>query len=84
MSGAGVFRRLLDMNQFRDTPFEGLVPFKSTEHWASGKDALRALNLLPSDEKVNVLKFYRHTDAKLCLGSCLLKRRAISEVCEVP
>ena len=81
MFEAPVFRWLLDVDNLWATPLGEIEVFKSTEKWATGADAQHALRLLPQDERVKVLKFYRHTDAKLCLGSCLLKRRAISEAC---
>ena len=79
MSEDRVFRWLLDVQDLWKTPFDGAEPFKSTEHWATGQAAQRALDLLPPPEQAKVLKFYRQSDAKLCLGSCLLKRRAISD-----
>ena len=84
MSESPVFRWVLDVNTLWNTPLGGDEPFKSTEIWATGDDARSALNLLAADERSKVLKFYRHTDAKLSLGSCLLKRRAIAETCKVP
>ncbi|KAL9627870.1 MAG: hypothetical protein Q9164_007463 [Protoblastenia rupestris] len=84
MSGAQVFRWLLNVDRIWATPFLGEEPFKSTEHWTTGKDAQHALNLLPATEKTKVLNYYRHTDAKLSLGSCLLKRLAISTACHIP
>ena len=84
MSKANVFRWVLDVDELWITPFEGDESFKSTDHWATGESAQYALNLLPAEEKKKVLKFYRQNDAKLCLGSCLLKRQAIAETCHVP
>ncbi|POR36936.1 L-aminoadipate-semialdehyde dehydrogenase-phosphopantetheinyl transferase, partial [Tolypocladium paradoxum] len=45
--------------------------------------ASRALALLTPDEQSNVLRFYHVGDAKLALGSSLLKRLAISTYCGV-
>ncbi|KAL9125602.1 MAG: hypothetical protein Q9217_005213 [Psora testacea] len=84
ISKAIVFRWLLDVDKLWATPFQGDGPFKSTELWASGEGAQNALGLLPTEERTKVLRFYRHTDAKLCLGSCLLKRCAIAQTCDVP
>ncbi|KAL9103881.1 MAG: hypothetical protein Q9163_001118 [Psora crenata] len=83
MSHIQVLCWLLDVEPLWAMPFEGAEPFKSTERWALGQESRDALNLLSADEKAKVLKFYRHTDAKLCLGSCLLKRRAISKFCDI-
>ena len=52
----------------------------STEHWATG-DALRALSVLPPEETAKVLRFWRPQDAKLKLGSYLLKHLAIVRSC---
>ena len=84
MSEALVFRWLLDVDKLWTTPLGGDEPFRSTETWATGEDAQYALDLLTPDEKSKVLRFYRHNDAKLSLGSCLLKRRAVVETCAVP
>lgn len=82
MSEQSVFRWLLDVDNLWAAPFEGDNVFKSTERWAP--QAQYPLSLLAADEKAKVLHFYRHSDAKLCLGSCLLKRRAISDRCGIP
>ncbi|KAG8525348.1 uncharacterized protein KY384_008992 [Bacidia gigantensis] len=84
MSDDQVFQWLLDVDRIWLTQFEGVEPFRSSVQWSKEKDVQAALSQLPSDESTKVLKFYRHTDAKLCLGSCLLKRRAISDFCNVP
>ncbi|KAG7101548.1 hypothetical protein HYQ45_008775 [Verticillium longisporum] len=52
---------------------------KDLEHAAS-----RALALLTPDERAGVLRFYHVRDAKLSLGSHLLKRHAIARFCGVP
>ena len=83
MLNAPVFRWLLDVENLWKTPLDDAEVFRTTEQWATGEAAQQALKLLPQGERSKVLKFYRHTDAKLCLGSCLLKRRAISEACGV-
>ena len=54
------------------------------QHWANEQASQITLNLLPPDERSKVLRYYFASDAKLCLGSCLLKRKAISETCGVP
>ncbi|KAL0937602.1 phosphopantetheinyl transferase [Colletotrichum truncatum] len=46
--------------------------------------ASRALALLNADERKAVLKYYHVRDAKLSLGSHLLKRYVISRFCGVP
>lgn len=80
---AEVIRWLLDVEELWPTPNESSGR-QSTAQWATGKDAQYALNLLSSGERDKVLRFYFPNDAKLCLGSCLLKRRAITELCGVP
>ncbi|PNY24140.1 L-aminoadipate-semialdehyde dehydrogenase-phosphopantetheinyl transferase [Tolypocladium capitatum] len=57
----------------------------STETWAdpSCPQASRALALLTPEERKDVLRFYHVKDAKLALGSSLLKRLAISTYCGV-
>ena len=46
--------------------------------------ASRALDLLTEDERTNVLRYYFVKDAKLALGSILLKRHAVARFCGVP
>ncbi|OBR08670.1 Phosphopantetheinyl transferase [Colletotrichum higginsianum IMI 349063] len=46
--------------------------------------ASRALELLKPEERKAVLKYYHVRDAKLSLGSHLLKRYAISRFCGIP
>ncbi|KPM39710.1 hypothetical protein AK830_g6859 [Neonectria ditissima] len=45
--------------------------------------ASRALSLLSADEQAAVLRYYHVRDAKLALGSVLLKRYAIARFCDV-
>ncbi|KAH6894115.1 hypothetical protein B0T10DRAFT_238742 [Thelonectria olida] len=45
--------------------------------------AASALNLLTDVEQANVLRYYHVRDAKLALGSVLLKRYAIARFCDV-
>ncbi|KAF7547758.1 hypothetical protein G7Z17_g7500 [Cylindrodendrum hubeiense] len=46
--------------------------------------ASRALSILSQDERDAVLRYYHARDAKLALGSVLLKHYAISRFCGVP
>ncbi|KAF7547713.1 hypothetical protein G7046_g8917 [Stylonectria norvegica] len=46
--------------------------------------ASRALDSLADEERASVLRYYHVRDAKLALGSALLKRYAISRYCGVP
>jgi len=78
-----VFRWLLDVGSLWPMPPGGPESAKATAHWATGKDASHALNLLAPQERAKVLRYYRPEDAKLSLGSCLLKRRAIANTCQV-
>ena len=89
MDGPEVFRWVLDVQTLWPTPPDGpdhLQPSgrEATARWANGKEAQYALNLLTSDEQAKVLRFYRPSDAKLALASCLLKHRAIATTCAVP
>jgi 4'-phosphopantetheinyl transferase len=45
------------------------------------KQASRSLSLLPEEEQKAVLKYYHVKDAKMSLGSSLLKRFAIAKLC---
>lgn len=55
-----------------------------TDHWAPNEAVQVALNRLSQDEKAKVLRFHFTSDAKMSLASCLLKRMAITQICEVP
>ncbi|KAK7426504.1 hypothetical protein QQZ08_006962 [Neonectria magnoliae] len=46
--------------------------------------ASRALSLLSADERAAVLRYFHARDAKLALGSILLKRYAIARFCDIP
>ncbi|KAK0516613.1 hypothetical protein JMJ35_001216 [Cladonia borealis] len=89
MNGPKVFRWVLDVELLWPTPPDGtngLQPSarEATARWASGKESQYALSLLTPGEQAKVLRFYRPSDAKLSLASCLLKHRAIATTCEVP
>lgn len=47
-------------------------------------DTKHALELLPAHEREKVLRFYHIRDAKLSLGSQLLKHYAVARTCNVP
>jgi 4'-phosphopantetheinyl transferase len=55
----------------------------STKEWGSSKDVEPTLDRLPPEEKAKVLRFHFIRDAKLCLGSFLLKHHAIALVCNL-
>ncbi|KAI3540762.1 phosphopantetheinyl transferase [Colletotrichum abscissum] len=57
---------------------------EATETKQLEQAASRAFALLSADERKAVLKYYHVRDAKLSLGSHLLKRYAISRFCGVP
>jgi len=84
MDGPRVFRWLLDVDPLWPTPAQGPQSSQSTAQWGTGIQAEQALRLLSHEEPSKVLRFYRPSDAKLCLASCLLKRSAISQHCGVP
>ena len=79
-----VFRWLLDVRNLWPEQDANGKPTTSTEEWGSSKDVEPTLKLLPAEEKAKVLRFHFIRDAKLCLGSCLLKHHAIALVCHVP
>ena len=83
MDDPPVFRWLLDVNHLWSSPAIAGSKGQSTADWANGHDARKALDLLSSDEQAKVLRFYHIRDAKLCLGSSLLKRSAITKTCQV-
>lgn len=81
-----VFRWVLDVQELWPVPDDHPSTKKptSTAHWSTGPDAQQALSLLFPAERAKVLRFFHPRDAKLALGSNLLKRRAISNTCHVP
>ena len=78
-----VFRWILDVDLLWPSPPEPSESVKATSHWATGTDTRFALDSLTSEERAKVLRFYRPSDAKLSLASCLLKHRAIVDTCGV-
>lgn len=86
MDEQGVFRWVLDVQELWPIPDDhsSTEKPKSTVHWSTGLDAQRALRLLFPAERAKVLRFFHPRDAKLALGSNLLKRRAILDTCHVP
>ncbi len=79
-----VFRWLLDVkNLWPELDASGNTT-RSTREWGSSRDVEPTLNLLPPEEKAKILRFHFIRDAKLCLGSYLLKHHAIAFVCHVP
>ena len=78
------FRWLLDVQSLWPAPVEGSGKPQSTAHWASGTAAQHALALLSDGERAKALRYYWPNDAKLSLGSNLLKHRAIADTCRVP
>ena len=89
MDGPKVFRWVLDVESLWPTPPDGTNGMRpsareATARWASGKGSQYALSFLTPGEQAKVLRFYRPSDAKLSLASCLLKHRAIATTCEVP
>ena len=79
-----LFRSILDVQSLWPAPVGESQSAQSTAHWATGKAAQHALALLTNDERARALRFYRPNDAKLSLGSNLLKHRAIADTCRVP
>ena len=78
-----VIRWLVDVDQlWPQTSSSATRPL--TAYWAPDEAVQTALNRLPQDEKAKVLRFHFTSDAKMSLASCLLKRKAITQICEVP
>lgn len=85
MDGNKVYRWLLDVDLLWPTTVEEhQTAREATARWARAEGTQASLNFLPSDERARVLRFYRPTDAKLSLGSYLLKHHAIATTCEIP
>ena len=78
-----VFRWIIDVQGLWPAPDREIQSAESTAHWATGTAAHRALAFLTDAERARALRFYRPSDAKLSLGSNLLKHRAIANTCQV-
>ena len=83
MEGPEVFRWILDVGPSWPSPTHIDEAARATAQWATGDDAKHALSLVTLEERDKILRFYRISDAKLSLGSSLLKHRAISQTCGV-
>lgn len=81
MGDREIFRWLLDVRDLWPAPKQQSKD--STARWAAGQEVTTALSHLPVAERTRVLRFYHPRDAKLCLGSNLLKHRAITDACKV-
>ena len=57
---------------------------KSTAEWGATPEVKCQLDILLPEEKARVLRFFHVRDAKLCLASYILKRRAVVQACGVP
>ncbi|KAL8694186.1 MAG: hypothetical protein Q9218_001130 [Villophora microphyllina] len=78
-----VFRWILDVEPEWSSE-ENIKPGKdATSRWAQGEAIQHSLSLLPLEERERVLRFYHVRDAKLSLGSQLLKHCAIVRTCQV-
>ena len=84
MDETKVFRWLLDVQSLWPAPLGRSENPQSTAHWATGAAAQYALTLLTDGERARALRFYRPSDAKLSLGSNLLKHCAIAKTSQVP
>ncbi|KAL9610342.1 MAG: hypothetical protein Q9167_004940 [Letrouitia subvulpina] len=79
-----IFRWVLDVKALwpaTETTSKGPA---ATAEWATEEESKWALNFLTIDEQTKVLRFYHIKDAKLSLGSSLLKRCAVAKACRVP
>ena len=84
MNRPEVFRWLLNVKELWPELDASGKPTTSTKEWGLSKDVEPTLNLLPFEEKAKVLRFHFIRDAKLSLGSQLLKHHAIAFVCHIP
>lgn len=74
---------MVDVDQlWPQTSSSAICPL--TVHWPPDDAVQAALNRLSHDEKAKVLRFHFTSDAKMSSASCLLKRRATTQICEVP
>lgn len=85
MDEQAIFRWVLDVEKLWPIPdnHSSAEKTKETLHWSTGFDAQWALRFLFPAERDNILRFFHPRDAKLALGSNLLKRRAIVNTCHV-
>ncbi|KAL8903333.1 MAG: hypothetical protein Q9207_003996 [Kuettlingeria erythrocarpa] len=84
MAAPEVFRWILDTEPEWPCPDNVKAGRDAAPRWAQQPDTKRALMLLPVHEQEKVLRFYHIRDAKLSLGSQLLKHCAIVQACNVP
>ena len=80
---AGIFRWIVDI-EHRWQPPENRTSTTTTAEWASLGAVQDILQVLLPPEQARVKRFFHVRDAKLCLASYILKRRAISLACHVP
>ena len=80
---AQVFRWLLDVGDLWPSPQGDQQPPGATAVWASTNAVQETLDLLPLKEREKALRFYFPRDARLSLGSSLLKHLAIVRTCNV-
>ena len=79
-----VIRWVVDVDTLWPQTSSSAIPRPLTEQWAPNDAVQAALDRLSQDEKAKVLRFHFASDAKMSLASCLLKRRAITQICGVP
>ena len=79
-----VFRWILDVAPLWPSSSENDERNLTKHDWANLETSKAALRFLSSADREKVLKFYFASDAKLALGSSLLKRKAVSDTCRVP
>ena len=79
-----VFRWVLDV-QSEWPCSESIKPGRDAASlWALENNNERIMELIPANERSKILRFYHVRDAKLSLGSQLLKHCAITQYCQVP
>lgn len=80
---ASMFRWLADVREIWPSPVAESSK-TTTGAWGETLGAKRPLATLLPGERARVLRFFHVRDAKMCLASYLLKRRAIVHACDVP
>ena len=86
MAASTISRWLLDIEHIWPVPAAAATcsPRDAVRVWAKQGEVTAALESITPPERDRVLRFYRPNDAKLCLGSYLLKHLSITQACGIP
>ena len=77
-----IFRWFVDVKEIWPPPTTDLSK-RSVAEWGATREVKSLLDLLLPEEKNRILRFFHVRDAKLCLASYILKRRAIVQAYDV-